>query len=580
VELFRTAFDEAPIGMCLVGPDGRFLQVNEALCRMLGYEPTELLERRVADITHPDDREQTLVLLRGLLSGTLDRYEIRKTNLRKDGSAVPVQVNVVGVRGDSGDLLYIVAQIQDLTRQQAAEHALRRAEEEHRRRLEEQARHDSLTGLPNRRELLQRLGGAVGRVARGDGGAATLFCDLDNFKSVNDTHGHAVGDELLIQVARRLQAARVDGETVCRFGGDEFVVLVPDVQRAEQAAAAAHRLARAFTSAFQVGALDFAVTVSIGVAFAPPGSDEDGHAMLRNADIAMYRAKAGGRNRVTLFTESLRRELLDRVHLEAELRNALQRRDFVCHYQPLVDLRTRRVFQLEALARWQHPTRGLVLPADFVPAVERAGYGSQLGLQVLQMATARAAAWNRRGIPLRVAVNLSTQQLVRTFAGTVGALLDTEDLPPDRLCLELTESAIFEAQSDGVAVLRDLAALGVRLAVDDFGTGYSSFAYLRDLPVHEVKIDRSFVAGIGRDDRDARVVAGMIQLARELGLHTVAEGVEDEAQLDALIHLGCDAAQGFHFARPSADPLQDWPALSQEIPVIPTELADDPAELS
>jgi diguanylate cyclase (GGDEF)-like protein/PAS domain S-box-containing protein len=554
-ELFRTAFDEAPIGMCLVAPDGRFVEVNAAFCRMMGYPPAELVRLRVADITHADDRKQNLALLGQLVDGTVDRYEIRKRNVRRDGSPVPVLVNVAAVR-DERRLLYIVAQLQDLTRQIDAERTLRETERAHRRVLERQARQDSLTGLPNRRDLLELLERERRGVARGAGGAAVLFCDLDNFKAVNDAHGHALGDELLVAVARRLEAVRGPRETVGRFGGDEFVVLAGGISSVEDAAGSALRYAGVFESPFAIGGREFLVTVSIGVDFAPPGARADGTTLLRNADTAMYRAKSLGPNRVVPFTEGLRRELLERIDLEAELRSAISRREFLCHYQPIVDLASRRMSHVEALVRWQHPARGLLAPGAFLAGVERAGFAASMGEQVMAAAAAQTGAWDRVGRPIATAMNLASQQLTPSLPRAIARLAGEHRVPPDRLRLELTETVLLEAPSEGVAVLHDLAALGVRLAIDDFGTGYSSFAYLRDLPVHEVKLDISFITRLGRNERDARVVAGMIRMAHELGLRVVAEGVEDHAQLDSLRRLGCDAAQGFLFARPSEDPLR------------------------
>ena len=488
-ELFRTAFDEAPIGMCLVAPDGRFLEVNAAFCRMMAYPPEELLRLRVADITHPDDRGQNLDLLAQLVDGTLDRYEIRKTNVRRDGTPVPVAVNVAAVRDEQHRLLYIVAQLQDLTAQIAAERALRETEQAHRRVLERQARQDSLTGLPNRRDLLELLDCELQGVACGTSGVAVLFCDLDNFKAVNDAHGHALGDDLLVTVAGRLREVRRAGETVGRFGGDEFVVVAGQVASAEEAAQRARRYASVFDAPFALGGRALPVTVSIGADFAAPGARVEGSTLLRNADTAMYRAKALGRNRVVPFTEDLRRELLERIELEDELRAAIARREFVCHYQPIVDLASQRLSHVEALVRWCHPQRGLLGPGAFLAGVERAGYAANLGEQVMAAAAAQAGAWQRAGRPLAVAVNLACQQLTPALPRTILRLAEDHGVPAARLAVELTETALAEAKSDGVAVLHDLVALGVRLAIDDFGTGYSSFATLRDLPVHDLKLD-------------------------------------------------------------------------------------------
>jgi diguanylate cyclase (GGDEF)-like protein/PAS domain S-box-containing protein len=555
-ELFRTAFEEAPIGMCLVAPDGGFLEVNAAFCSMMGYAPEELLRLRVGDVTHPDHRQKNLALLRQLVDGTRDRYEIHKTNVRRDGTPVPVRVHVNAVRDEERRLLYIVAQLEDLTRQIAAERALRETEQAHRRLLERQARQDSLTGLPNRRDVLERIDRELMAVARGECGSAVLFCDLDNFKAVNDALGHAVGDELLVAVARRLSTVRGPRETVGRFGGDEFVVLAGGVGSAPEAEAVARRYAGVFGAPLAVAGRDFVVTVSIGVEFSAPGARVRGATLLRNADTAMYRAKAIGRNRVVAFTAELRRELLDRIDLENELRSAIVGRQFVCHYQPQVDLATGRASHAEALVRWRHPSRGLLPPSAFLAGVERAGFMTAMGDQVLDAGAAQAAAWHRAGLQLAMAVNIASPQVTRSLPGAVARLAAGHDVPPSRLCLELTETALFEANGEGVGVLRDLAALGVRLAIDDFGTGYSSFSYIRDLPVHEIKLDMSFVTRLGGDEKDARVVGGMIRLAHDLGLRVVAEGVERPAQLETLRALGCDAAQGFLFAPPSEDPIR------------------------
>jgi diguanylate cyclase (GGDEF)-like protein/PAS domain S-box-containing protein len=554
-ELFRTAFDEAPIGMCLVAPDGRLIEVNASLCRMMGYPAEELLKMRVEDLTHPDDRPANLALLADLVSGRRDRYEIRKTNVRKDHIAVPVQVNVAAVRDETGTLLYIVAQIQDLTGHLEAERVLRAAEEAHRKSLEQQARQDSLTGLPNRRELLCKLDGALRRTARASGGLALMFCDVDNFKAVNDFYGHAVGDELLVEVARRLRDCAGEDELVCRFGGDEFVFLAEGVSSLANASRIAYRFASAFDRPFYAAGREFPATLSMGVAFAAPGCTDPSDVLMRNADTAMYRAKALGRNQVVTFTEALRSEMLKGIELERDLRVALLESQIICHYQPILDLGRRGVVRAEALVRWKHPRRGLVSPLEFLGVAEKTGLVVDMGEQVLAHALARATEWRSAGMDVGVAVNLASQQLDAELPRKLERLLDAARLPPEKLCLELTESALFSGHDANLKLMRDLSAVGVRLAVDDFGTGYSSFAYLRDLPVNEVKLDRSFIHSMNTSERNEKVVAGMIRLAHELGLTVVAEGVETQEQLDTLLVLGCDEAQGYLFARPSENPL-------------------------
>jgi diguanylate cyclase (GGDEF)-like protein len=418
-----------------------------------------------------------------------------------------------------------------------------------------QAFHDSLTGLPNRALFMDRLDHALLHARRHGETIAVLFLDLDRFKVVNDSLGHLVGDHLLSAVATRIQACVRDEDTVARLGGDEFTVLLENVAEGDEAVRVAGRIASALGDAFRLGGLEVFVTASVGIALNTPNHD-DGTALLRDADVAMYRAKPGGRSRYEIFDPSMNVAALERLALESDLHHAVGPggcAEFQVHYQPLVELASGRVAGLEALVRWRHPRRGLLAPGAFVALAEETGLIVPLGRWVLREACRQARAWQgvAGGHRLLMNVNLSARQLQDPDLATeVARTLAETGLAPNCLELEITESVLMsDAESSGRA-LAALQGLGVRLAIDDFGTGYSSLAYLKHLPVDTLKIDRSFVAGVARDPADAAIVGAVVTLARALGLAVTAEGVETAAELAHLQGLGCDRGQGYYFARP------------------------------
>jgi diguanylate cyclase (GGDEF)-like protein len=424
------------------------------------------------------------------------------------------------------------------------------------RALAHQALHDHLTGLPNRSLLLDRLSQAVARLGRADTRLGVLFFDLDHFKVINDSLGHDAGDRVLQAVAARVAGVLRPTDTLARLGGDEFVVVCEALEGPDDASAVADRIARALAPPIDEGVDELIVGASIGVVVT--GDDHaDPAGLIRDADAAMYRAKEQGRGRAELFDEGMRLRVVGRLRQERALRRALQRDELRLHYQPVVSLPDLGVTGVEALVRWEHPERGLLAPAEFVPLAEETGLILELGDWVLAEACRQAAAWT--GVlgedrTLEVAVNLSTKQLSQAdLAKRVAALLERYGLPPAQvaLCLEITESLMLEDPMVTGGLLGDLARVGVRLAIDDFGTGYSSLAYLRRFPVHTLKVDRSFVSGLGLDADSRAVVAAIIELAHALGLEVVAEGVEEQVQLQALVELGCDRAQGFLFAHPA-----------------------------
>ncbi|HEX2039798.1 MAG TPA: EAL domain-containing protein [Acidimicrobiales bacterium] len=415
-----------------------------------------------------------------------------------------------------------------------------------------QATHDALTGLPNRTLVIDRLTHALARSRRTPRGLAVLFVDLDRFKVVNDSLGHSVGDEVLIQIAERLQSAVRPGDTVSRLAGDEFVVVCEEFEDEADLLRLGERMAHAIARPLHLYGRETIITASIGIAIACPETRAED--LLRDADVAMYRAKERGRSRIEVFDEAMRTRMLDRLETEHALRVAIQQGALVLHYQPTVCLTTGRVLSFEALVRWQHPERGLVPPSEFVPLAEDTGLIVPLGRWALRTACEQLAAW-RTARPeldhLQVSVNLSARQFADPhLVALVSEALAASALPPDRLWLEITESALMEEAEATVDTLRALRALGVRISIDDFGTGYSSLSYLKRFPVDVLKIDRSFVDGLGVDPEDQAIVTAIVSLARALGLGVVAEGVETAEQLDEVRRLGCNSVQGYYLGRP------------------------------
>ena len=413
--------------------------------------------------------------------------------------------------------------------------------------LAHQAMHDALTALPNRALFYDRLGQALNRVGRHSAAVAVLFLDLDRFKLVNDSLGHGAGDKLLVAVADRLSNVLRAGDTAARFGGDEFVILCEDVSGERQAIAIAERIAAELDAPFAVEGDEVFVRTSVGIALATePGARPE--ALIRDADAAMYRAKERGGGLYEVFDDQMRERAVRRMETENALHRALDRGEFVMHYQPIMTMATGALHGVEALARWEHPQRGLIMPGEFIEAAEETGLIIALGAWAFEAACMQAADWNGG---LMMSVNLSARQcghpdLVATF----GDILRRTGVDPSCLCLEITETALMEDVEASTATLRALKDLGLALALDDFGTGYSSLRALQHFPVDTVKIDRSFIAPIEHDPQEAAIVAAVISLSHALGLRTVAEGIETIAQVDRLRALGCDLAQGYYFARP------------------------------
>ena len=429
--------------------------------------------------------------------------------------------------------------------------------------MKRMAFYDALTGLPNRSLLYERLGRAVAHHQRQRRPLAVMFIDLDNFKHVNDTYGHDVGDELLRRVAERLSGVLREGDTLARWGGDEFVLLLTDLAHPEDAALVAEKVLDALRHPFRVGGREVRTQCSIGIdTLQDPAKQDPAKSVdeiIKYADIALYRTKAAGKNTYHFFTSEMNQRLHERLSLEYDLREALRQQAFVLHYQPRIDLKTQRVTSVEALVRWSHPTRGLVSPGAFIPVAEESGLILPLGDQVLDMAVRQASMWGKSGRPWHVAVNVSVKQLSHPgFVASVQETLARHALSPRRLEIEITESAAMSDIDDTVGKLRELRALGVHVALDDFGTAYSSLTYLKRLPLDVLKIDQAFVRDLTDTSldtspdgvRDAEIVRAIIALGQGLNLTVVAEGVETPAQLRLLKILGCNEVQGYYLARP------------------------------
>ncbi|OLZ74297.1 GGDEF domain-containing protein [Streptomyces sp. IMTB 2501] len=544
---FRAVFEGAAIGIGIADLEGNVLQVNEALLRMFGQSDHALRGRRVQDWVHPEDAPQTWKLYDELVRGEREHYHLEKAFNRPDGTVLWTNLTVSLLRDADGAPQYQLALMEDTTERRLLN-----------LRLRYEATHDALTGLPNRTLFFERLEKVL---AAGEGQRFGLcYLDLDGFKTVNDSLGHAAGDRLLVEVADRLQScATAPGEMVARLGGDEFVALTtgPGTERAVDELA--ERIMSALITPISIDGRDLMVRGSLGIVEGPAG-ERTAAEVLRSADITMYRAKSAGGNRSELADPEADARAITRHGLTTALPTALERGEFFIEYQPLVHLGDGSVRGAEALVRWLHPQHGVLGPDRFIPLAEHTGLIVPLGRWVLEESIRQARAWRERHgeetapDPLRINVNLSPCQLSHP-----GLVQDTVDIleragvAPEALCLEVTESALIGADDDLLKPLHRLAEMGVDIALDDFGTGYSNLANLRRLPVSILKLDRSFTQGMQQfpaDPVDLKIVEGIVTLAHSLDLAVTVEGVETGAQAEQLRMLGCDTAQGWYYARP------------------------------
>ena len=570
-------FDNAAVGI-LFARDRMVQRCNRRLAEIFGYDTEDLVGRstRVFYRSEADYQHHGAEVVPVVTSGGTYIGETRVRH--RDGHAFWVRATGRRVAGDtdSVDLTWI---FEDVTERHLAEEALLRAHEELEQRVVERtaelasansqlqeevfermqaeqriwhvAHHDGLTGLPNRTLLHDRLQQALAQAQRGQHRVAVMFLDLDRFKSVNDTLGHAVGDELLKHVAERLKGAVRAVDTVSRLGGDEFVIILHEVSSPDDVVQVAEKVLGALASTVGIEGHQLRATPSIGISMFPDDGDEV-FALMKNADTAMYHAKASGRNNFQFYAREMNEQAAHFFSLESRLRVAVEAGQLALHYQPLVDWPRRAVCGMEALVRWNDPEHGLVSPSEFIPIAEETGLIMPIGEWVLFEAMRQNRAWQQEGRPLLpVSVNLSPRQFrQKDLVDNLRRILSDTGQPARLLELEITESTLMYDIAETQAKLQEIAAMGVRLAIDDFGTGYSSLSYLKRFPVHKLKIDQSFVRDLKFDPEDAAIVKAIIGLAGSLGLDTLAEGVETREQLDVLLGLGCKSFQGYLFSRP------------------------------
>ena len=538
---FHSAFADAALGMCVVAAeDGRFIKANKAFGDTLGLSTAETQATTLFALVHQDDH--------GLLTNSIARLrageptvhpEVR--GLHREGRQVWISLDISLARDWQLHAQNLIVQAQDITLRRVAE-----AE------LQHSAKHDPLTQLANRAHFDEQLGRALARLRRHpDRHFAVMYLDLDRFKTINDSLGHKAGDELLVELAGRMRAMLRPTDLLARLGGDEFALLLEDMNRGRDAVGLAERLQKELQKPFRLRNMDLSMSASIGITFGS-GDYASTEQMIRDADTAMYKAKSDGKARYAIFDASLQQHVADQLRLETELRRGLGSGEIHLEYQPIYALRGGRLAGFEALARWRHPERGVLDPASFIPLAEETGLIIPLGKWVLREACRQMAAFGGAGARnLRMSVNISGRQVADPrFAAEVTRVIDETGISPGQLTLEVTESVLMDSQSDAVAMLKELRAMGIALSIDDFGTGHSSLAYLAQLPIDQLKIDRSFIAPLGEEDDKGEVVRAIMTLGRALSKQVLAEGIETQKQLSILQDLGCEVGQGFLLSRP------------------------------
>jgi diguanylate cyclase (GGDEF)-like protein/PAS domain S-box-containing protein len=551
---FEATFAGAVTGMLLMDLDGRIIDSNRAIQQLFGLGHEELEGRRTSEFVHVEDRAEARSRYQQMINRGETSLRMQHRFVNRAGEVLWVDASASLVRDSDGQKSFAIGMFQDITQRKEAEAALQSQAALN----EYQALHDGLTGLANRTLFRDRIEQAIKARRTAATQAAVLVMDLDGFKEINDSLGHAAGDDLLVELARRLESALRRSDTVARLGGDEFGILLPDAEVPADVLLAVERIQAAILEPIMLHGLSLSLEASIGVALCPDDG-RDVESLLRCADGAMYHAKEEKSGWAFYDSDCVQRDTA-RLTLMGELRRALERRELVLYYQPKALLADGEVHGVEALLRWNHEVRGLVPPDEFIPTAEHTGLIKPLTRYVIDEALHQCRAWQDDGLRLSIAVNLSARSLVDLeFPAQVAGQLERWNVEPCLLEFEITESAMLTDPTRTTLVLEQLSEMGIRLSIDDFGTGYSSLAHLKRLPVSEIKVDRSFVMNMEQDEDNATIVRSTIDLGRNLGLDVVAEGVESQFVWDRLQALGCTAAQGYHLSRAVPAPeLQAW----------------------
>ena len=544
---FRATFEQAAVGIAHVTPDGRWLRVNQQLCNIVGYNEQELLGRKLDDLTSPNDPDNDDVdLAQRVLAGELPAYTLEKRYPHKSGIAVWLNLTISVARYANGTPKYFIYVVKNIDAQKQSEERLRQA-----------GLHDPLTGLPNRALLFEYADHLFARNLRHLRESGILFIDLDRFKFINDSYGHEVGDAVLQEVARRLTKNTRQGDMSFRLGGDEFLVLLPEIESGADAAEVATHLASSLSRPYHVAQLELSLSASIGISIYP-GDGEDIDTLINHADIAMYQAKELGRNNSQFYSAQLAERAKTHTKIERQIKAALVGHDFRLYYQPIIDMQTAAVISVEALLRWPHSETG---PDRFVPVAEATGLIDRLGEWVICEACRQHNAWRDHGLPaIPIGVNVSAVQFRhKDFADRFEQTMHDCKVDATALQLEVTETAMMDNLDHAIEMLARLRAVGIKILLDDFGTGYSSLNYLSRLPIDKIKVDKSFIHGIESDMASRAITGAIITLGRTLNLEIVAEGIESGSVLDYLRLQGCSHAQGFHVCAPvAADVFESW----------------------
>lgn len=541
--LFETIFDDTHNGIALLNLDGRFLRANKSLCEMLGYSEADTLAMNFYYIIHPNDLNNLQVYIQQLLNDQIKVHQSEQQCFKKNGDLLWIMSTLSLIRDNEGKPIYFIIQVQDITLQKKAEE-----------RLKHMAYHDPLTGLANRNKLEQFINHMLASARRHQQSFALLFFDLDRFKNINDTIGHEAGDLLLQIIAERLRSTVRGTDLVARLGGDEFVLVITDVKKTEAVALISQKILESIMKVIVIKGQEIYITTSIGISLYPYDG-QNMQTLMKNADLALYRAKEHGRNNYQFYTLEMTSKAQEKLSLQNALGHALAKNEFVLHYQPKMEIATRRITGVEALLRWKNKDYGMISPNEIISLAEETGLIIPVSEWVLKTACTQLKRWHDMGMTsLTVSVNCSARQFKQsTFVDDIISALKQAGLPPQALEIEITEGTIMQDPENNLRVLYALKEVGVKIAIDDFGTGYWSLSNLRQLSVDKIKIDKTFIKQIPNDETSEAIASAIITMVKKIGIQSIAEGVETREQFDFLAREGCTEIQGYYLTQPLAE---------------------------